>query len=286
MPEETVKSSSVLPNFHDKGFDYEQILNLAFRSARVFHPECRLVLLTSLQHKSAFSQEISETVEIFRYDVDHTQPIVWRSWAELKFLEQHDFSSHIVMMDSDMLINANLEDIFEENFDVGLTYNGGKSKADKKMPINGGLKIVHAHKRDAAIAFSQKIYELCNSEHLAQYRTWWGDQYALIEAIGNDNFWHRDSDRILSEGGGSILLLPCNKYNFSPTCKAKAIRKKWNDKKIIHFRGPRKQLMSMYWNLYLSVLEKRDFKHLMRALITRIYLIIIVSRDVVFGKFA
>ena len=172
LPQETVKSSKVLLPFHRMAFNYERMLDLAFRSALLFHPECKIVLLTSLSYQPAFSPVISEKVETIRFDVDATQPMVERCWAELQYLQQHDFTSHVVMMDGDILVNANLDAIFDLNFDVALTYGEGKGETGKKMPINGGLKFIFSHKREAAIQFFNRVYELCKSEHLAEYRTW------------------------------------------------------------------------------------------------------------------
>jgi len=252
-------------------FDYDRMLDLTFRSAILFHPECRIVLLTSLQHQPEFSPEIADKVEIFRCEVNDTQPMTGRMWAELNYLREHDFTSHVVVLDGDMLINANLEDVFETDFDIALTYNEGKTKTDKKMPINGGLKLVHSHKREGAIRFVQRVYELCNSEHLAEYRTWWGDQYALIEAVGADDFWHRASDRI-RVNDVNVQLLPCDVFNFSPQKKARGICKEWKDKKIIHFRGARKRYMSIYWNLYLDPHERDTFMRQIKRQGVRVFL--------------
>jgi len=271
LPKETVKSSKVLLSFHRMNFDYSRMLDLAFRSAILFHPECRIVLLTSLQHQPQFSSGIADKVEIFRYDVNETQPMTGRMWAEFNYLCEHDFTSHVVVLDSDMLVNANLEDIFGADFDIALTYNEGKTETDKKMPINAGLKLVHSHHREGAIRFFQQAYELCNSDHLAQYRTWWGDQYALIEAVGADNFWKRSRDEI-TVNDIKIQLLPCDDFNFTPRRKAREIRDELKNKKVLHFRGARKRYMFMYWRLYLSLREKQGFMNRLSALITRAHL--------------
>lgn len=272
MPEETVESSTVLPSFHKADFDYQLLLELAFRSAVLFHPECRLVLLTSNDYQPDFSLVISQKIKLFRYDIDHTEPMYNRSKAEIAFLKEYDFSSPVVFMDGDMLINANLESLFEENFDVALTYNEGKTKMDKIMPINGGLKLVNNINPQAGIAFFQKTFDICSSDKYKEYRTWWGDQYALIEAVGSDNFWQRSGDK-LKLGDINIKLLSCEEYNYSPNKKPYHIWKALNDKTIIHFRGIRKKLMIPYWEIYFAMRENSTWENYLHAQRTRLWLL-------------
>jgi hypothetical protein len=271
MPKQTIRSSKVLPSFHGLGIEYDQLVDLAFRSAALFHPECRMVLLTSLDYQAAFSSEISGRVEIRRHDVDCAQPMVERMSAETSYLQTYDFVSPVVIMDGDMLVNANLEPLFERSFDVALTYNEGRTETDKKMPINGGLKLVNNKNPQAAVHFFQRTHDICCSEKLKEYRTWWGDQYALIESVGIDKFWGRSIDEVTVDNI-KVLLLPCDEFNFTPGRKAREIATELKNKKVLHFRGARKRYMFMYWRLYLALRESPKFTNTLRAFLTRMHL--------------
>jgi lipopolysaccharide biosynthesis glycosyltransferase len=173
--------------------------------------------------------------------------------SQLHFLKSHEVESDVVLLDSDILINDNLESLFEQEFDVALTI-----RDEQEMPINGGIIYISQKNLAAAINFFQKLYFLY-TEKYQEKSQWWGDQYALADAIG-----HQANSNIkpgnIEVDGVKILLLPCEIYNFSPNYESDLDLCELKEQKILHFKGPRKQYMNMYWENYLDIQESPDWQ--------------------------
>ncbi len=56
---------------------------------------------------------------------------------------------------------------------------------------------------------------------------------------------------IVEVDGAQILFLPCETYNFSPENEIASVRTGLHDKFLLHFKGPRKQLMKLFWDAHL-----------------------------------
>ncbi|NES81875.1 MAG: hypothetical protein F6K10_10985 [Moorea sp. SIO2B7] len=258
------ETSDQIPNLHT-GFKhkkfYELMINLLFRSISIYHENCRKVVLTD------YSTEITglqNDVELYRVEIDTKYLMLSRLKAQIEFLTNHDFSSDVVFLDADILVNKNLESVFEKDFNVGLTYR----ETHKTMPVNGAVIFVSNTNKEYALHFLNKIHDIYTEKYL-NHSLWWGDQYALIDAIGHEKFLHRTSEFIQIDRV-KILLLPCDYYNFSPQPNFSSIAFELSDKKIIHFKGKRKKLINPYWMTYLNIQENSNFVNFMQSIFYRL----------------
>jgi hypothetical protein len=170
-----------------------------------------------------------------------------RTRAQLSFLESCDFQCPIVLIDSDIVINGPLDDLFAMDFDVGLTWRN-----DPEMPLNGGVLFL-GHRRPAAgRAFFRRFFEIY-AERYAEHEKWYGDQLALRDCLTAPIVDLR-SPRVVEEQGCRILVAPCDAYNYSPPNRAKVIARRIKGRPILHFKGARKRLMRPYWETHLMPL--------------------------------
>ena len=105
--------------------------------------------------------------------------------------------------------------------------------------------------RKPALAFFDNVIRLMQEDHPDKL-AWYGDQYALMEAIGKTAFLARQSDRLESAAGVRIALWPCATHNYSPPDEWPLILLRRPARRIIHFKGNLKALMKPYWRAHLA----------------------------------
>ena len=153
-----------------------------FASARRFHPDCRLVILSD--ESTAFPPQ--SDIAIIRQPLDRQQPMLARSIAWLNYLRRA--RSHVVFLDSDILINGDLAHIFADDFAVALTYRDG----DSKWPINAGINFAHGRHLAGACAFHEYWLDEFRAAHGSR-SVWGGDQDTLREIFRPVDFARADS---------------------------------------------------------------------------------------------
>jgi hypothetical protein len=218
--------------------DPHRFTETMFASAAHFHPGCRKVLLTDAHTALPFAGDI----EVIRLDLDPRQPMLARSTAWLTFLQQAD--AHVVFLDSDILINANLDHVFAPDFDIALTY-----RAQAKWPINAGINFAHGQRLERARAFHQMWLDQFQARYPHE-AVWGGDQDVLEELVSTADFSRSDTFRH-QQHGFELLLLPCALYNFA-TEDQHGMTGHYPDKKVLHFKGRRKPHMFPYWQQYIK----------------------------------
>jgi hypothetical protein len=234
-----------MPHGQDVEFDFVGMLDLALRSAERFHPGCQKVVLTDLV--TDFSR-LPRDVRIIRHPIDPTQALFDRAVAQRDFLVRHDFASHVILMDSDVLINNELESSFDGSFDVGLTY-----RSIKAMPLNAGLIALHAGRSRAAVTFFDAMLRAMRAHYSSDPGwLWLSDQFGLIEAVGRQAFWARTEDRLQTDDGVRIRLWPCETHNDSVINEWRAILVRDPRRRVLHFKGDVKRLMQPYWSAHLD----------------------------------
>lgn len=228
---------SLEPNFvrHEP----KELIQALFASVRYHHPDSRTVILTDQTTQFPF-QEDRET---YRFDFDSQYPILSRTQAQLQFLKNQNVKSHIVFLDSDMLVQTCLNDVFAKPFDVGLTYRPGS------MPINGAFICVNQHGYAAASHFFEKMLELMTTE-FKTFQAWYGDQLALAKMVPVPPIV-QEEEILFSHAEIRFLLLPASQYNF--TTSAKLMNGDYSDKKILHFKGTRKRFMLPYSHIKFNI---------------------------------
>ncbi|MBI3252512.1 MAG: hypothetical protein HYZ52_04260 [Candidatus Omnitrophica bacterium] len=188
--------------------------------------------------------------------------------AQIEFLKKENHADNIAFLDSDMLVNADLNEVMNGNFDLALTYRHRDEESKRReLLINGGVILVKGTGLPSALAFLEKVRDTYRLRH-ADKLGWWGDQYALIDVVGAENI-PAGGEKNLTLDGVNLRLLPCETYNFSPG-KGLPLESELKNKKIIHFKGRTKKwilpaglqkktalLRSWYWQLMQTL--KKDF---------------------------
>ena len=155
-----------------------------FASARHFHPRCRQVVLSD--RHTVFPPH--PHTEIIRYDLDAEYPMMSRSIAWLDYIREVE--GHTVFLDSDIVINGNLSQVFDKDFNVSLTY-----RDEDKWPINAGINFAHGQHLDGAARFYARWLERFRKHHQGS-SVWGGDQdvlremFAAVEFARGDTFRH------------------------------------------------------------------------------------------------
>ncbi len=222
--------------------DYRRLLTILFRSVHLFHPGARCAVLTD---GGTPFDDLPQGVRVHRSVIDSDSVMYSRLVAQIDYLRNHAGNEAVAFLDSDMILNGPLWPQQGQEFDVALTY-----RDSPEMPVNGGVILVQAGAQQAAIAFLERVREIYASR-FSDAQHWWGDQQALIAAIGRERYARRDSD-LLTLDVARIRLLPCDTHNFSPAKRISAIASELHGKTILHFKGERKRLMPLYWNAHLS----------------------------------
>ena len=215
-------------------------LETALASCRARHPGCRRVVLTD----SSTPFPADAGYEVFRVDgLDPARLMFSRSHAWTRFLERAD--SHVVYLDGDMLIQEDLEPLFEREFDAGLTYRDGVPN----WPINAGIQFFHRRRLDRGVAFLRDCLRLFETRYQAS-AAWGGDQDALRDMIVGADVSRTDTHLWRSTEGYDLLLLPCARYNFST--QAEKMPGPYPGIPVLHFKGKRKDDMLPYWRQHLA----------------------------------
>lgn len=239
-PEIEAQVKAMEPNFNHG--PAQEMIKLLFASARRTHPGCRRVILTD-EHTQF--PDMPDDVEIFRYQLDISKLTMSRTIAQLEFLRQSKGETHIVFVDTDILIQGNLDKLFTKNFDVGLTYR------QNFMPINGGVIFINGRGYWRASIFMERILGLMRDRYI-EWQSWYGSQLALKEAINLTSTLTNEVIIVDHDWGMRVLLVPGSIYNFT-TPETEVMDKHYPDKVILHFKGPRKELMFPYYEKYFKL---------------------------------
>ena len=237
-------------NFHlNKNLrsQYHILIDLMFRSAKLFHPKCRRAVLSDEQSEFDY---LDSSIQVFRNQLEPDAPMMFNRLAsQINYIKQYGASTNIVTLDSDILVNADVESLFEEDFDIGLTY-----RLRDDMPINWGVMFISCRRPEKVVTFLEKVLATYRKRYFTS-EDFWRDQYALMDVIGRERFSRRKTDWLNIEGV-KIKLLPCETYNHSPENEAQEFNQPLTKEKIIHFKGNRKRFVEDYWNAYLASKEQ------------------------------
>lgn len=235
-----VPEGTSLPHFPQTAEvkDPVPFINRCLQSAEHFHPGCEKLLLTD--QETQFPGLWSE-IELRRFpELNFQTLILSKLRAEAALLEQLESSAQLIFLDYDILINANLEAVFEQELDVALTFR------EKRVQIfNGGVLFV---KQPKGLLFLKKIIQQIIQYH-PRYLSWEGDQIAFLTFIDPKRFFTRASD-LIEIDGLKIRLLPAEVYNYTPPNWE--VTEELKKVKIIHFKDKRKRFMDKYWEQFLS----------------------------------
>lgn len=224
---------------------YPRMIDMLFRSIRLFHPQSTCTVLTDSQTSLKL---VSRPFKRVNSNLDHSALMLSRSQAQLRHVQDSDFLQPLILIDSDILINSSLSHIFEQDFDIAVTW-----RASFRMPINGGLLILNNKRPNKTKYFFQNFIDIYEKRY-AEQASWYGDQLALRDCIGLHHKYMAH-EKIIEVNGCRILLLSCETHNFSPNNCYEDINHPLNEKCILHFKGARKRLMATFFYAWLRPRE-------------------------------
>jgi hypothetical protein len=247
------------PNANLQNLRYVRNIELLFKSVSVFHPESKLRMLTSSKTDLSALKMSYQRVDS---EIDPEALMLSRSLAQQDLVNRDDFSLPIVLIDSDILMNGNLEPVFAHDFDVALTW-----RASVNMPINGGLLILNNRRPEMARKFFNDFVAIYREKYM-DGAGWYGDQLALRDVCGV-NYREMRRRKLIEINGYKILFLPCDIYNFSPEDRFSAVITPILEAVVLHFKGNRKRFMQAYWEAHLQVRQSRTLVTRVRGYLTR-----------------
>lgn len=243
---------------------YHKLIELMFRSAKLFHPHCQRVMLSDTDSDFGY---LDSSIDVFRSELQPDAPMMYsRLASQINYVRSHGTTTNLITLDSDILINGDIDSLFEEDFDIALTY-----RAREDMPINWGVMFISHRHPDKVVQFLEKILEVYKTTYFDS-DIFWCDQFALMDVIGTDRFFQREADWLEIEGV-KIKLIPCAVYNYSPEDKASEMIKPFVRQKVLHFKGNRKRFIEMYWSAYLAYREKAPRQPVYTSLFSRMHLL-------------
>jgi hypothetical protein len=232
------------PNANLDTAGYRRMLDLLFRSVRLMHEHATCTLITDAATRIC---GVRGPIRRINGRVDHAALMLSRTEAQAAFVRAFEFDRPLVLLDSDILLNGSLQPLFDEDFDVGLTW-----RPSTEMPLNGGFMALHNRRPEVSKAFFARFARAYREDFATGGNAaWYGDQLALQHCIGLDSN-QLAVQPLIEREGCRIRLLPCETYNFSPDNRFDAIADGLPDKLVLHFKGQRKRLMQPFWDAFLA----------------------------------
>ena len=225
--------------------DYMAVLALSFESARLRAPHARRILITD--EATAVPADLG-VHEVMRFALDSSRPMFERMRVQELYLARREAGRSSVLMDSDIVVNAEPAAIFTADFDVGLTWRSEFPDA----PFNGGMIFIaeggggREFLRDALASYEALAADRgVASAFPGDIKSWWGDQFALATTVGYREFGERRGDALLVNGR-RVKFFPCSDYNFTIEAGRNYTRDELRRKAFIHFKGNRKAMQAQY----------------------------------------
>lgn len=241
---------------------YHEMLKISIESIQNCDNEAELIILTDFYTRFDYL----DSVKIFRNEIDSSQLMFSRMKAQYQFVKNNP-GERIIFIDSDMYLRKNIfKEVYEDSrCGIILTYRN-----NKKSLVNGGLICV-----DTTYASAEIFYDkICNGyDQLGRdEKMWWGDQLVVHNHVSDrlNSSLHPKSKLNYYASELDILFIPDFYYNYSPP-RYYVFLLMMNSKKLIHFKGERKDMMIEY-NLFNNLLKSENkIKSIYLILITILY---------------
>lgn len=226
---------------------YWALYQMMAASARRACPGANVHLITS---DAAGVPERIDCDGIFRYKAGHS---VATSFERLKveevtgwrgYLASTLFSGPTVLVDADLLIQRDPTAMFDESFDVGLTFTSEPGL----HAINTGVIFVDPTNLTRLLGFFDQILKAIEGVS-PELQAWLGDQEAVDQVLGNPDVSDRGDGSFAAEAADVRLrLIPVDEWNYSEPLDGenRPVLRPAPDKGIVHFKGDRKALMLRY----------------------------------------
>lgn len=229
-----VNNSSYLEkrkNLSKNTFDEYKILYNFCNHIKKKYSDHQIILFTD------FSSVIKKNINahIVRFNFNSQYPMYNRNRLMKIYVNSNKFDQNTIFLDFDTILNLDTKKIFNNNFDIGLTYR----KNDKLMPINEGVIFAKVQNKERVIIYFNKlndIYRYLSKDKIINMifdniLIWRGGQLSLSAFLQWKKLYlgHNYINKI------NFLILDSNYYNFTPI---KSIsHEELISKKILHLKG-------------------------------------------------
>ena len=196
-------------------------------SVRAVMPRARIVQMSDYATK-----KVTGVDEVIRKHWDQKFLMPYR------LLHLKDFPvEHAVFLDADVVVRKDLGHLFQDEFDVALTYRDETDPSLRKsplayelMPFNAGVMLSRASGRE----FWAEAHRLC-LKMPEESRRWFGDQLAIKEVAARTTL--------------KVRQYPCALFNYSPS----KVDEDLGEKYVVHYKGDtRKAWMQDQWGHLLQ----------------------------------
>lgn len=221
-------------------FDYEGLSNHLIWSSTSF-AKANMYFITSADSGKVFEQNNIKTVHLH---IDRAKPMLERVKAMLGYVESEAFANDTVFLDTDAFPNKPLEQVFDNSFDIGVTYR----LTPGYMPLNEGVIFCSARDKDAVRRFFRTYlatYEaLMSAPVIAAYygdvARWRGGQLSLNAVAPPID---RHVDGVVVQDGITFRFLPCDLFNYWVETPPAHDEAELDDKFILHLKGDSKPML-------------------------------------------
>jgi alpha-N-acetylglucosamine transferase len=204
-----------------------KIPQIMVASVRAAMPHARIVQMTDYDTKKVIGVD-----EVVRKHWDQKFLMPYR------LLHLTEFPAvNAIFLDADVVVQKDLSRLFQDEFDIGLTYRDETDPSLRKsplahemMPFNAGVMLSRASGRE----FWVEAHRLCLSMP-DERQDWFGDQLAIKEVAARTPL--------------RIKQYPCALFNYSPSQWGEDLSEKF----VIHYKGDNRKLwMHAQWGHLLQ----------------------------------
>ena len=156
-----------------------------------------------------------------------------------------------ILVDIDILFQRDPSVLFDNKFDIGLTYNNDPSLHS----FNAGVILVDSYRHFAIDKYFGNLLNHIENYEMDQQQ-WYGDQQAMADVLGEYSYqeWYpRVFDRTYDEIRYRFWPVDTWNYSFPLDSKNNPIYKVSREAGIIHFKGERKGFMTRYASEVLDI---------------------------------
>jgi hypothetical protein len=218
-----------------------QQISLLRESATQCNPNFDLIVLTT---PDTPHDEFNFDYERIDCEIDKKCLMRERNRVQFEYIMRNsDDKIPFVILDTDILLNVDPVTLFDEDYDIGLTW-----RANDEMPINGGVVLVSNRNPSASRAFYRQLYENQVNDPV-ELAHWFGEQRSMAKIIGLDSSKLANTGKLL-KSGVNYRLFPCETHNHTP--RYLPVFGRTMSPFILHFKGTAARFMGQYWKYHLD----------------------------------
>lgn len=229
----------------------EILISTMFQSARKHHPDGRFILLTDQNTQL----DLPDFIKIARINNPDERFQLARYMYLPHIPELTSSDSHIIVLDSDIIIKDNLEEMFAVEADLYFTYQKDSTQKNVlprshklKFPVNLGFVGINRLHKERAFKVLQSMLLSIRELRAKHFSYWFGMQYLLKRHFLDQLLEYEKEGRqlpyVVDHYGSKLLFVDAEIYNYPPNSYLHIPL----TTKVVHFKGVTdKPLMFEYW---------------------------------------